>query len=69
MPQADSFAAWASTREIFNIFQANSSGCHIITVGYDFLKKLNYIDYNLEKYSLETVKQFLKDANKSGYKI
>ncbi len=60
---------WASTREVFNIFQANNSGCHIITVGYDFLKKLNYIDYNLEKYSLETVKQFLKDASKSGYKI
>lgn len=60
---------WASTREIYNIFQANDAGCQVITVGYDFLKKLNYIGYDLEKYTLDTVKTFYKDAIKSKFKI
>lgn len=60
---------WASTREILNIFQADKLGCHIITVGHDFIKKLENIDYNLEKYSLDTVNQFYIDAKKSNYKI
>ena len=60
---------WASTREILNIFQADKLGCHIITVGHDFIKKLDNIDYNLEKYSLDTVNQFYIDAKKSNYKI
>ncbi len=60
---------WASTREVLNIFQADKLGCHIITVGHDFIKKLENIDYNLEKYSLDTVNQFYIDAKKSNYKI
>ena len=60
---------WASTREIYNIFQADKVGCHIITVGNDFLSKLNKIGYNLDKYSLDTVKTFYNDAQKSGYTI
>ena len=60
---------WASTREILNIFQADKLGCHVITVGHDFIKKLDNIDYNLERYSLDTVNQFYIDAKKSNYKI
>jgi transaldolase len=60
---------WASTREVLNIFQADKLECHIITVGHDFIKKLENIDYNLEKYSLDTVNQFYIDAKKSNYKI
>ena len=60
---------WASTREILNIFQADKIRCHIITVGYDFLKKLDMIGMNLNKLSKITSKQFIDDANKSGYKI
>ena len=55
---------WASTREIFNIIEANRSGSHIITVGHEFLKKLKLLDYDLEKYSLDTVQQFYDDAKK-----
>jgi hypothetical protein len=51
------------------IIQANQIGCHIITVGNDFLKKLKYLNYNLEKFSLETVKDFYKDAKESKYSI
>ena len=60
---------WASTREILNIIQANNLGCHIITVPPKLLSKINLLNYNLKKYSLDTVKNFYKDAKKSNYKI
>ena len=60
---------WASCREIFNIYQADKMGCHIITVPNDILKKTNIVDYNLEKYSLDTVKDFYKDSVEAGYKL
>lgn len=60
---------WASPRELFNIFQANSIGCHIITVTKEILKKLTLVGYNLEEYSLDTVKMFHKDAQLAGLKV
>jgi transaldolase len=60
---------WASTREIFNIYQAARSGCHIITVPDNFLSKLNLINKNLNLFSKETVQMFYKDALKSKFKI
>tara|TARA_X000000368_G_C22984428_1_gene691441 strand:+ start:411 stop:1118 length:708 start_codon:yes stop_codon:yes gene_type:complete len=60
---------WASTREILNIIQANNVGCHIITVPPNLLNKINLLNYNLKKYSLDTVKNFYNDAKKSNYKI
>jgi transaldolase len=60
---------WASTREVFNIIQANKIGCHIITVGNEFLKKLKYLNYSLEKFSLDTVKDFYKSAKQSKLTI
>lgn len=60
---------WASTREVINIFQADSIGCHIITVPHDLLNKLSNIGKSLESFSLETVEGFYKDAKKAGYSI
>ena len=60
---------WASTREVLNVFQANSIGCHIITVPHSILEKFSGIGKNLEKLSLETVQGFLSDAQKSNFKI
>lgn len=60
---------WASTREIFNIYQAARSGCHIITVPDNLLSKLNLINKNLNLFSKETVQMFYKDALKSKFKI
>jgi len=60
---------WASTREIFNIYQAARSGCQIITVPDSLLSKLNLINKNLNLFSKETVKMFYKDALKSKFKI
>ena len=60
---------WASTREIINIFQADSVGCQIITVPHDLLNKLSNIGKSLEDFSLETVSGFYKDAKTAGYSI
>ena len=60
---------WASTREIYNIYQAHKIRCHIITVTGDLIKKFPLLNYNLEKYSLDTVKSFRDDAVKSKFKI
>jgi transaldolase len=60
---------WASPRELLNIFQADDIGCHVITVTNDILKKLSLIGYDLNEYSLDTVKMFYADAVAAGYKL
>lgn len=60
---------WASPRELLNIFQADGIGCHVITATNEILKKLSLVDYDLNKYSLDTVKMFYKDAVEAGYKL
>ena len=60
---------WASPRELLNVFQADQIGCHVITVTNDILKKIELIGYNLEVYSLDTVKMFYKDAVAAGYSL
>jgi transaldolase len=60
---------WASPRELLNIFQADSIGCHIITVTNDVLKKLSLVGKDLDDYSLDTVKMFYSDALSAGYSI
>lgn len=60
---------WASPRELLNIFQADSIGCHIITATNDILKKLSLVGKDLDAYSLETVEMFYKDAQAAGYTI
>jgi transaldolase len=60
---------WASPRELLNVFQANEIGCHIITATNDILKKLDLINYDLAKYSLDTVKMFENDARSARYFI
>ena len=60
---------WASPRELLNIFQADDIGCHVITVTNDILKKLALVGYDLDEYSLDTVKMFYKDAVDAGFKL
>ncbi|QWD11283.1 transaldolase [Polynucleobacter paneuropaeus] len=60
---------WASPRELLNIFQAEDIGCHVITVTNDILKKLSLVGYDLDQYSLDTVKMFYKDAVDAGFKL
>jgi transaldolase len=60
---------WASPRELYNIIQADSIGCHVITVTNDVLKKLPMFGKNLKQFSLETVQMFYNDALSVGYTI
>jgi transaldolase len=60
---------WASPRELLNIFQADSAGCHIITVPPEILNKLSLIGKDLDEYSRETVSMFHRDAHAAAYRI
>jgi transaldolase len=60
---------WASTRELYNLFQAQRCGCDIITVTHDILKKLDMVGKDLGELSLDTVKMFRNDAVAAGFKI
>lgn len=57
---------WASPRELLNVVQAERSGCHIITVTSDLLRKLSGLGRDLSLVSLDTVTMFYDDAVASG---
>ena len=60
---------WASPREIFNLYQAISIGCHVITLPHSLLDKLHLFQKNLHDFSLDTVKAFYEDGVKAGFKV
>jgi transaldolase len=58
---------WASTREVFNVIEAEEMGCHIITAPADILKKLPAIGTKpAAELSLDAVKAFRADAVAAG---
>ena len=57
----------ASTREVFNVIEANEIECHIITAPAAVLKKLPALGASTaSELSLEAVKAFRKDAVAAG---
>ncbi|VWL85682.1 transaldolase [Oceanivirga miroungae] len=60
---------WASTREIYNIHQANELGVDIITVPNEMIYKYSKRGTSLEELSYQTVKTFAEDIEKLGFKI
>ena len=61
---------WASVREPYNFTQAKKIGCHIITVPPTIIEKIEkFSKKKFKNLSVETVKGFLKDSNKSNFKI
>lgn len=60
---------WASTREVYNIVQADQAGCHIITVPPDIIKKMSGFNKELWQMSLETVRMFKTDSEAAGFKL
>lgn len=61
---------WASTREVFNVLEADEMGCHIITAPADILKKLQAIGTKTgAELSLDAVKAFREDAVAAGLKL
>jgi transaldolase len=58
---------WASTREAFNVIEADEMGCHIITAPADILKKLVAMGSKTgADLSLDAVKAFRADALAAG---
>ncbi len=58
---------WASTREVFNVVEADAMGCHIITAPADILKKLTALGTrSAAELSLDAVKAFREDALAAG---
>jgi transaldolase len=54
---------WASTREVFNVIEADEMKCHIITAPAAVLKKLPLLGTKTAaELSLDAVKTFRKDA-------
>jgi transaldolase len=61
---------WASTREVFNVIEADEMGCHIITAPADILKKLPAIGTQTgAELSLAAVKAFRDDALAAGLSL
>ena len=60
---------WASVREPYNYVQAKQLGCHIITIPPKIIEKIQKFGKSFNQLTLETVKTFLIDSNKSKFKI
>ncbi|MGE4166876.1 MAG: transaldolase family protein [Xanthobacteraceae bacterium] len=61
---------WASTREVFNVVEADMMGCHIITAPFDVLKKLPNLGTKTgAELSLAAVKAFRADALAAGLSL
>jgi transaldolase len=58
---------WASPREVLNLRQAESVGCHIITMTNELIRKLPNLGRELGDVSLDTVRMFHNDAEESGF--
>jgi len=58
---------WASTREVYNVIEADRMGCHIITAPADVLKKLPALGTKTgADLALDAVKAFREDALAAG---
>jgi len=57
---------WASTKQLYNIIEAEQTGCSIITIGYELLDRLPVIGKSLEESSLDMVKMFYEATESSG---
>jgi len=60
---------WASTREAFNVAQADQMGCDIITAPGDVIKKVAGFGKDLLAMSLDTVKTFKADSEAAGFSL
>lgn len=67
LPKAE--ILWASSREIFNVMQAEHCGCDIITLTSDLLGKFKLWGMDLTEYSRQTAEMFYNDAKSAGLVI
>ena len=57
---------WASPREVYNLFQAQEAGCHIITMPPALIDKLDNLGKSLDDFTHETIESFYRDAETCG---
>ncbi len=67
LPKAE--LLWASTRELYNLFQAEEAGTDIITLPHDLLKKIGMVGRDHTDMSHEMVTMFYEDGQKVGYRL
>jgi transaldolase len=60
---------WASTREAYNYLQAKELNCNIITMPPKVINQISKFGRSSKLMTLDTVKGFLSDSKKSGFKI
>lgn len=60
---------WASTREVYNIVQAEEAGCHIITAPADIIKKMSGFGKDPAALSLDTIRTFKSDSEAAGFQL
>lgn len=60
---------WASTREVYNIFQADQLGVDIITCPNDVIYKYSKRGTDLLELSYQTVKTFADDISNLGFSV
>jgi transaldolase len=62
--------SWASTREVWNVIEADRMGCHIITAPADILKKLTALgSKTAADLALDGVKAFRNDTLAAGLSL
>ncbi len=60
---------WASTREAYNFTQAKQIKCNIITMPPKVINQINGFGKSFKSMTLDTVKGFLSDSNKSKFNL
>lgn len=60
---------WASSRELYNVYEADEAGADIITCTPAIIEKLQKVGRPLEELSLNTVQAFNQDIKSLGYSI
>jgi len=60
---------WASTREAYNYIQAKQINCNIITMPPKVINQINRFGKSFKSMTLDTVKGFLTDSNKSRFSL
>jgi transaldolase len=60
---------WASTREAYNYIQAKQINCNIITMPPKVINQINGFGKSFKSMTLDTVKGFLVDSEKSKFSL
>ncbi len=67
LPKAE--LLWASTREVYSIWQAAEAGCQVITTPLAMVQKLAHAGTDLTELSREAVRAFMRDIAQAGVRF